>query len=78
MWHIMYHSGLFHLQHLVEHLPSQPKATTFALHSKYNYANNGDTTPDTNNGVLKILLGHIYTKAPMVLVIYLGYNFPQT
>ena len=45
---------------------------TFTLHSKYTYTNNGDTSYVTNTGVLKIFLGHINTKTPMVLVIYLG------
>ena len=46
-----------------------------ALHSKYIYTNNGDTISVTNNGILKIFLGHLNTKAPMVLLIYLAYNF---
>ena len=46
-----------------------------ALHSKYIYTNNGDTISVTNNGILKIFLGHLNTKAPMVLLIYLAYHF---
>ena len=43
----------------------QPKAITSALHSKYIYTNNSDTSV-TNNGVFKIFLRHINTKTPMV------------
>ena len=70
MWHTKYHSGysICHIWHNIFHL--NLKAETSALHSKYNYTNNGDIASITNNGVLKIFLGYINTKKHMVLIIY--------
>ena len=68
---IMYHSG-YSICHIGITSAIQPKTITSALHIKYIYTNNGDTSSVTNNAVLKIFLGHINIKLTMVLVIYLG------
>ena len=60
----MYHRD-YSICHIGVTASIQPKAQTSASHSKYIYTNNGDTTCH-NNGVLKIFLGHINTKTPIV------------
>ena len=65
---------MHHSDHSISHIgitsAIQPKTITYAIYSKYIYINNGDTTPFTTDGVLKIFLEHINIKTPMLPVIY--------